>query len=58
VYNRLRHPMHLVKAFAQQSRTWILAEVALALLVIGFLDFITSYKFRLLPLYTGPILIA
>ncbi|MFL6519444.1 MAG: sensor histidine kinase [Chthoniobacterales bacterium] len=50
--------MQLIKAFAQQSRTWILAEVALALLVIGFFDFITSYEFRLLPLYAGPIFIA
>jgi hypothetical protein len=34
--------MKLTKAFAQQSRSWILAEVAEALLVIGFLDFVTS----------------
>src|SRR4051812_14049755 len=50
--------MKLTKAFAQQSRTWILAEVAAALLVIGFLDFVTSYEFRLLPLYAGPIFVA
>lgn len=50
--------MHLIKAFAQQSRTWILAEVATALLVIGFLDFVASYEFRLLPLYAGPIFVA
>jgi hypothetical protein len=50
--------MHLIKAFAQQSRTWILVEVVMALFVIGFLDFITSYEFRLLPLYAGPIFIA
>jgi signal transduction histidine kinase len=50
--------MNMVKAFAQQSRTWILAEVATALLVIGFLDYITSYQFRLLPLYAGPIFVA
>jgi signal transduction histidine kinase len=58
VYNRLHRPMHLIKAFAQQSRAWILGEIAAALLVIGFLDFITSYEFRLLPLYAGPIFIA
>lgn len=50
--------MNLIKAFAQQSRTWILVEVAAALLVIGFLDFVTSYEFRLLPLYAFPIFIA
>src|SRR4051794_6234009 len=50
--------MKLTKAFAQQSRTWILAEIAAGLLVIGFLDFVTSYEFRLLPLYAGPIFVA
>jgi len=50
--------MKLTKAFAQQSRTWILVEVAAALLIIGFLDFVTSYEFRLLPLYAGPIFVA
>jgi signal transduction histidine kinase len=50
--------MKLTKAFAQQSRTWILAEVAAALLIIGFLDYVTSYEFRLLPLYAGPIFVA
>jgi signal transduction histidine kinase len=50
--------MNLIKAFAQQSRIWILGEVAAALLVIGFLDFVTSYEFRLLPLYAGPIFVA
>jgi len=34
--------MKLTKAFAQQSRTWILAEAAAALLVIGVLDFVTG----------------
>jgi signal transduction histidine kinase len=50
--------MNLIKAFAQQSRTWILAEVAATLLVIGFLDYVTTYQFRLLPLYAGPIFAA
>ena len=44
-------------AFARQPRSWILAEMAAALVVIGVLDFITSYRFRLLPLYAGPIFI-
>jgi signal transduction histidine kinase len=50
--------MKLTNAFAQQSRALILAEVATALLVIGVLDFMTSYQFRLLPLYAGPIFVA
>ena len=50
--------MNLIKAFAQQSRIWILAEVAAGLLVIGFLDYVTTYQFRLLPLYAGPIFAA
>jgi signal transduction histidine kinase len=58
VYNRRHRSMKLTKAFAQQSRTWILAEVAGALLVIGFLDFVTGYQFRLLPLYPAPIFVA
>src|SRR3954471_1127044 len=47
--------MNLAKAFAQQPRSWILAEMALALLVIGVVDFLTPYQFRLLPLYAGPL---
>lgn len=50
--------MNLAKAFAQQSRSWILAEIAAALVVIGALDFLTSYQLRLLPLYAGPIFVA
>jgi signal transduction histidine kinase len=50
--------MKLTKAFTQQSRTWILTEVAATLLVIGFLDYVTSYELRLLPLYAGPIFVA
>ena len=40
--------MNLAKAFAQQPRSWILTEMALALLVIGAVDFLTPYQFRLL----------
>lgn len=48
--------MNLTKAFMQQPRGWIAAEMAALLLLIGVLDLITSYKFRLLPFYAGPIL--
>ena len=46
---------NVAKAFSQQPRGWILAEMAAFLLVIGLLDFVTSYQFRLLPFYAGPI---
>ena len=49
--------MSLSKGFARQPRVWIFAEMMVSLLVIGVLDFITSYKFRLLPLYVGPIFV-
>jgi signal transduction histidine kinase len=49
--------MTLSKAFAQQSRAWISAEMTACLLVIGFLDFATSYQIRLLPFYAGPIFV-
>lgn len=49
--------MNLTKAFAQQPRGWILTEMVFALLVIGVLDYVTSYEFRLLPLYVGPIFV-
>jgi signal transduction histidine kinase len=47
--------MKFPKAFARQPRAWIAGEIALLLLGIGLLDLITSYKFRLLPFYAGPI---
>jgi signal transduction histidine kinase len=47
--------MSLSEGFKQQPRAWILAEMAASLLVIGVLDLITSYKFRLLPFYAPPI---
>ena len=47
--------MKIAKGFGQQPPVWILAEMIVTLLVIGFFDFITSYEFRLLPLYAGPI---
>jgi signal transduction histidine kinase len=49
--------MNLAKRFAQQSRAWIVGEMAVAVVVIGVLDFVTSYKFRLLPFYAGPIFV-
>lgn len=49
--------MSFAKRFARQPRVWILAEMAAALLVIGGLDFVTSYQFRLLPFYAGPIFV-
>lgn len=49
--------MSFAKRFARQPRTWILAEMVTSLLVIGMLDFVTSYKFRLLPFYAGPIFV-
>src|SRR3954464_1295718 len=50
--------MKISKAFAQQPRGWILFEIGVALLIIGLFDFITSYEFRLLPFYAGPIFVA
>jgi signal transduction histidine kinase len=50
--------MKLGNVFARQPRGWILAEMVIALLVIGLLDFTTSYQFRLLPIYAGPIFVA
>ena len=47
--------MNLAKAFARQSPRWIAVEMAALLLVIGELDLITSYQFRLLPFYAVPI---
>lgn len=49
--------MRIVDRFSRQSRGWILAEMLGALIIIGVLDFTTSYEFRLLPLYAGPIFI-
>jgi signal transduction histidine kinase len=50
--------MSFPKAFAKQPRGWILAEMVLAVCVIGFLDFTTGYQVRLLPLYCAPIFVA
>jgi signal transduction histidine kinase len=50
--------MKIVVGFSRQPRGWILGEIVAALIVIGVLDFITSYEFRLLPLYAGPIFVA
>ena len=47
--------MNLAKAFARQSPRWIAVEMAALLLLIGELDLITSYQFRLLPFYAVPI---
>jgi len=49
--------MSLSKSFAQQPRGWIVAEMVGLLLVIGLLDFVISYKIRLLPFYAGPIFV-
>src|SRR3954469_16482400 len=49
--------MNITRRFARQSPRWILAEMAVALTVIGILDFYTSYQFRLLPLYAVPIFV-
>jgi signal transduction histidine kinase len=49
--------MSLSTAFARQPRAWIFAEMMVSMLVIGVLDFISSYQFRLLPLYVGPIFV-
>ncbi len=50
--------MKIIDGFSRQPRGWILGEVGAALIVIGVLDFITSYQLRLLPLYAGPIFVA
>src|SRR5437870_2744733 len=50
--------MSLSKVFAQQPRAWILAEMTASSVIIGVLDFISGYEFRLLPFYAGPIFVA
>jgi signal transduction histidine kinase len=50
--------MRFSKRFAQQPVAWILAEMTLAVCVIGFLDYITGYQIRLLPFYSAPIFVA
>lgn len=47
--------MRLVKAFARQKRGWILTQMVGLILVIGFVDYVSGYQVRLLPLYTVPI---
>ena len=49
--------MKIVDSFSRQPRHWILIEMIGALIIIGVLDFCTSYELRLLPLYAGPIFI-
>jgi signal transduction histidine kinase len=49
--------MNWSKLFAQQRRSWIVTEMAVAVLVIGVLDYLTSYKIRLLPFYAGPVFV-
>lgn len=49
--------MRLAKKFARQPCGWIIVEMAGLLLVIGVLDVITGYKFRLLPFYAVPIFV-
>jgi hypothetical protein len=49
--------MSLSMRFDQQPRAWIVAEMALVLAVIGTLDFVTGYQFRLLPFYAVPIFV-
>jgi signal transduction histidine kinase len=50
--------MSLSKAFAQQSRALIFAEMVAALLVIGVFDVVSGFQVRLLPFYAGPIFVA
>jgi signal transduction histidine kinase len=49
--------MNWSKVFTRQPRAWVVAEMAVAVLLIGVLDYVTGYKFRLLPFYAGPIFI-
>ena len=49
--------MSLSTVFGQQSRTWIIVEMTVCIVVIGALDFLTSYRIRLLPFYAGPIFV-
>ena len=49
--------MNIEKAFARQKQSWIFAEMLVCLAIIGFFDFRTSYQFRLLPFYAGPIFV-
>jgi signal transduction histidine kinase len=49
--------MNWLKLFMRQRRSWIVAEMAVAVLVIGLLDFVTGFKVRLLPFYAGPVFV-
>lgn len=49
--------MSLIKAFGQQRRAWIVAEMVAALLLIGALEFATGYEIRLFPFYAVPIFV-
>ncbi len=50
-------PNVFLDAFARQTRRVIAGEMAVAILVIGWFDFITDYSIRLLPFYGGPIFV-
>ena len=53
----MMRPNVFLDAFARQSRRLIAGEMFIAILVIGWLDFITNYAIRLLPFYGGPIFV-
>ena len=46
------------KRFAQQSRHVILAEMAVAILLVGIIDTASGFQVRLLPFYAGPVFAA
>ena len=49
--------MRLLQAFKRQKRGWILAEMAGVVFAIGWVDYVSGYQVRLLPLYTVPIFV-
>ena len=55
-FNRL-FPMSFSKSFARQPRAWIICEMTVSLLVIAVVDFVTSYRIRLVPFYAVPIFV-
>jgi signal transduction histidine kinase len=49
--------MKLVEAFKRQKRGWIATEMVALVFAIGWVDYVSGYQVRLLPLYTIPIFV-
>ncbi len=47
--------MNLASAFKKQSANWIFAEMVVAILLIGYFDYVSGYSVSLFIFYGGPI---